>query len=466
MGLFPEAAHIIIGDAVRNQAAQVPQKALAFFHRTDHLSLQDGKIFDRIISVGLDEGFLHVVGPVLAAGLITVFHHHFPGRPVLGRDPPQQFSDKGVVMGSQVLPAHLVHLQTRSFRHGRGIGDTRGFHVTDENGPLPIRHLPAQLSAAQQRGQVLQEHRVHAVPVIDIFRGLPQIGVPERKRLLEHLGEGFLRITGHVRLLGKGNGESAVGRVLQTQLIGSCRRFFQAFHPGSQRLESHVQPHIVTVIGKGSQFLAIQGKRNRCPLGIVAFQDKRTDGKGNRHFQDRRDSPAGFQRPAAGFPGDFPPGLHCNDAVGRDIRKFQQLFGPIAFHLLIMAGHILHALLRGDPGAAGLAPARTVEHADFDAQLTGLLDGRMGNVPPLVGEERNEPFVPSVGGLVADERPRNAHALHGLQVLHDTFLGNLVVQPVPVHGRPDGVRRCLESLLQGRPAGLTGTEKGDGCQRE
>ena len=123
-----------------------------------------------------------------------------------------------------------------------------------------------------------------------------------------------------------------------------------------------------------------------------------------------------------------------------------------------MPFHILHALLRGDPRAAGLTPARTVEHPDLDAQFPGLLHRGMGDVPPRVREQRHR----AVGiplGLVADEGPRDAHALHRLQVLYNTLLGDMIVQPVPVYSRPDGVRRRPESLLQGLPSVIAGTQE-------
>ena len=361
-------------------------------------------------------------------------------------------------MVRDVFPAHLVHLKARPFRNGGRIGDTGRLHVADEHRPLPVRHFPAQLPVFHQAGQVLHGVIVHAVAVIDILRRVPHVGIPQGKWLLEHLGEGFLRIAGQIGHLGEGNRESAVRWILQVQFIGPCRRLRQVFHPGGQRLEAHAQAHVVAVIVEGGHFLPILGKPGRGPLSAVALQDKRTHRERNLHLQGCRNPLAGLERPSPGFSLHGQPGLDGDNPVRRHVRKFQPLFAPIPRHFLEMPFHVLHALFRGDPRAAGLAPARTVEHPDFDAQFPGLLHGGMGNVPPLIGKERHGAIGAALG-LVADESPRDAHALHRLQVLHDALLGDMVVQPIPVYGRLDRVRRRLETLFQGLPRVVAGARK-------
>ena len=204
----------------------------------------------------------------------------------------------------------------------------------------------------------------------------------------------------------------------------------------------------MAVIGERGHVLPVQGETDRCPLFAVTLQDQRTDSERNLHLQDCRDSFAGFEGPGPGITLHRHPGLDRDDPVRSHFRKLQQLFAPVSRHLL--------ALLRGDPRAAGLTPARAVEHPDLDAQFPGLLHRGMGDVPPRVREQRHR----AVGiplGLVADEGPRDAHAFHRLQVLYNALLGDMVVQPVPVYGRPDGVRWRPESLLQGLPSVIAGT---------
>ena len=361
-------------------------------------------------------------------------------------------------MVRDVFPAHLVHLQARPFRDCGGIGDAGRLHVAHKHRPFPVRHFPAELPVLHQDGQVLQGVIVHAVAEIDILRRFPQVGIPQGKRLLEHLGEGFFRIAGHVGHFGKGDGERAVGRVVQLQFIGSRRGFDQVLDPGSQGFEAHVQAHVVAVVGKCGDLLPVQEEAGRGPLFAITFQDQRTDGERHLHLQDCRDSFARFERPGLGIPLHRQPGLDRDDAVRCHIRKRQELLAPVPRHLLEVSLDILHALFRGDPRTAGLAPARAVEHPDFDAQFPGFLHRRMGDVPPRVGKERHGAVGVALG-LVADESPRDAHTFHRLQVLHDALLGDMVVQPIPVHRRPDGVRRRPESLLQGLPTVVAGAQE-------
>ena len=456
--LLPKAAHIVVGHAVRHQAAEVPQEALTLVHRAHDFALQDRKIRDRVVSVGILEDLRHVVGPVLATGLVAVLHDHLPGFAVLRRNAAEKFTHEGVVMPGNVLAAHLVHLQACPFRDGRRIFDAGRFHIAHEHRPLPVGHLPAQFPVLHLVGQVHQEHRIHVIPEIDILRRVPHIGIPQRKRFLEHLGEGFLRIAGHIGLLRERDGERAVGRVLQPDLIGAGRGFHQVLHPRRQRLESHVQAHVVPIVIERRQLLPVQGKPDRRPLLPVALQDERAHGERHRHLQRRRNAFTGFQGPGAGSALHRPPGLDRDDAVGRHVRKRDDLLASVPDNLLILSRDIFHTLLRGDPRPAGLAPARAVEHADFDVQFPSPLHRRVGDVPPLVGKELHG-TVGITLGLVADERPRDAHALHRLQVLDDALLGDVIVQPIPVHSRPDGIRRRLESGFQGLPGVMAGAAK-------
>ena len=189
VGLFPQAVHIVIGDAVGHKAAEVPQETLALFHGVHHKSLKYRQITNRIIAIGIFERRHHIVGPVLAAGLVAVFHHHLPRLAVFGRNTAKQLAHEGVVMLRDIFAAHLVHLQAGTFGSRRGIGDARRLHVAYEHGPPAVRHLPAQLAVFYKACKVLHGKVFHAVPVVHIRWRFPHVGVPHRERILEHLGE-------------------------------------------------------------------------------------------------------------------------------------------------------------------------------------------------------------------------------------------------------------------------------------
>ena len=257
----------------------------------------------------------------------------------------------------------------------------------------------------------------------------------------------------HIGQLRQRNGVSAVGRVFQTQFIGAGQAFREALHPGRQRLETHIQAQVVAIVGKSGDFLSVSLERNGRPLRAVAFQDQAVHREGRLHLQDSRHALAGFQRPGAGSTFQGPVGLDVDDPVQWYVRELQQLFGPVAFHILEMPFHILHALLRLNPGPAGLAPARAVEQADFNPQLPGRLEGLVRNVPPLIGEQRHR-AVGIAFALVSDKRLVDAHPFHSFQVFHHAFLGNVVVHPIPVNGSLHRIRRRAETCFQGLPGAV------------
>jgi hypothetical protein len=109
--------------------------------------------------------------------------------------------------------------------------------------------------------------------------------------------------------------------------------------------------------------------------------------------------------------------------------------------------HLLHAVLRRHPRSAGLAPARGRGDAEFQLLFLRQPCGEAEGVGP-VGTH--------VGQALGDELRRHhlgieilqatqAAARHPVDVLLDSFLGDIPVQPVPPHARTGALRRIVEA---------------------
>ena len=258
VGPFAKAAHIIVGHTVCHQTAEVPQESVALVHASDHNTLQDREIRDWIIPICLLEHFRHIVRPVLASGLVAVFHHHLPGAAVLRGNAANQFSHKSFVVTGQIRFAHLVHFQARSFRNSGGIGDAGALHITGQHRPLPFRHLPDQLSILQPGSQVHHGRRIHAqLGGIGFGRGFPHIVTPQRKRLLVHPGQGFVGIAVHGRSLRQGKDKGIFRRVLHHQLKSLCLLCREGQQVRSQRLEPGIGIVVVAVVFKREHLFPI-----------------------------------------------------------------------------------------------------------------------------------------------------------------------------------------------------------------
>ena len=99
---------------------------------------------------------------------------------------------------------------------------------------------------------------------------------------------------------------------------------------------------------------------------------------------------------------------------------------------------ITHRLLRFHPRTARLAPARTVEDADVDAQFRGGFQCRVHHLPPCFTVEFDGTFARFTvfESDVADKGAVDADPLHRLQIAAYAVGADVVRNPVPVN-------RCL-----------------------
>ena len=261
----------------------------------------------------------------------------------------------------------------------------------------------------------------------------------------------------YYRSLGQGNGKGIFRRILQHQLITGCCLCGQGQQVGCQRFETRIGIVVVAVVFKGQHFFSVGQQFRRGPAGPGAFY---LEGLHRKRLAQTKNLTAflsfpGPEGPGLGLSLDGRIRLNPDNPVFGHFRQCEYLHFPISPDRLEMRFHIFHALLRSYPGAAGLAPARTVEHAQFYIQIGRRLHGGVGYLPPLVREQRHTHIGIIIRRLVTDKSAGNAHPFHGFQVLDNAFLGDIVVQPVPVNGHPDGIRRVLEAFPQRLPGALT-----------
>ena len=84
-----------------------------------------------------------VVSIILRSFLITVTYNHFPGLPVIFRNPSEYLAYKTVVVVFQVLPVPAVYLRAFPVAfYGRGITYARRSHVSTYDFPITLRDIP------------------------------------------------------------------------------------------------------------------------------------------------------------------------------------------------------------------------------------------------------------------------------------------------------------------------------------
>ena len=139
---FPQTAYIIIGDLVGHKPADIPEEPVRHLTASDNHPAEHGNIRSRIIAIDFLEIRDHVVGPILAAGLIAVLHDNLESLPVLSGDPLQDLSEIVVEMVSDVLLAHLVGLKASAFLGSRRIHRSGRKHRCPLDNPLTSRDIP------------------------------------------------------------------------------------------------------------------------------------------------------------------------------------------------------------------------------------------------------------------------------------------------------------------------------------
>ncbi len=140
-----QTADVVIGDLIGHQTAQVPKETIGSILALDDDPFQDRQERNRVIAVFLLEIDKEGVGIVLAAHFVAVHDDYFPRLAVFGRNPPDYFAHKRIEMGSDVLFAHLIDLQSRSFFAGGSVFDAGRLGTHTHNNPVARRSIPGEL---------------------------------------------------------------------------------------------------------------------------------------------------------------------------------------------------------------------------------------------------------------------------------------------------------------------------------
>ena len=107
---------VVVSHGVRHKTSKIPKKARGHILVVHDLSVKNRQIWSGIIVELNLEGIQHTVSPILASGLITVLDNDLQSTSVIFRNSTEQFSDKRVIVKSNVSSVHFVHLKSCGFR--------------------------------------------------------------------------------------------------------------------------------------------------------------------------------------------------------------------------------------------------------------------------------------------------------------------------------------------------------------
>src|SRR3546814_11602394 len=110
-----QTTHIFIGDFVGDKSPHVPQEPVGLILATDHVAVEYRDIRRRVIAKSILKFIREVIGPVLAAGFVAILYRYLKRLPVVGRYPPEDFSEECIEVLDGVLMVHLVHFQSAAF---------------------------------------------------------------------------------------------------------------------------------------------------------------------------------------------------------------------------------------------------------------------------------------------------------------------------------------------------------------
>src|SRR5881275_447474 len=145
-----------------------------------------------------------------------------------------------------------------------------------------------------------------------------------------------------------------------------------------------------------------------------------------------------------------------SDVCSSDLRE-NLLRCVTAFNPLLAPNDFLHALVRLDPGATGLAPARRTCDGFFEAKLVGKRGGIFEGLLPfwrhvhqaLVYELRR-----MQGGIEVLE-PANSDTFHPLEIQPDPLFRDVAIHPVPPDAGFGGGRWIPEAIFKRSRRALT-----------
>ena len=372
-------------------------------------------------------------------------------------------------------------------------------HTRAHDDPAAFGNVPLDVALrVDRRRYVLYRRGVYGVClVVDLGLYGPHVVVPVWQRRLTHLGQRLLGIGCYAWLRRKlrFGYASRLCRRIRHEAEPACRRRGERYRHGSVGIESDIYGGVRTVYRKGGNggICTVDFGLEACAVGCgrgQKFKRKRAgriwpsavEGYGidtaRRQCYARcrvavRDG-SGIVGRKVGLDGSVGTrGILFGRGVGYRTHILEIGGGGLDFGLDVARaldldlcrGKISHRLVWLDPRAARLAPPGRVEDTDLDVEFRGGLERRVEDLPPLVAHHKDVAFgIEPVLSDVADEGAVYAGAFHGVQVTHDTLLGYVARDPIPIYSGlyRFGRRGEVACQLLGRGAG---TSYGH-CRRE
>ena len=360
---FAQTADIVIRNLIGNEAAHIPKETVRLLAAAHHNPAVNGHKGHGVVTVGTLEILNHMVGPVLTAGFVTIFHHNAESLAVLRRNAFQDKSDVIVEVGIDMFLAHLVGFKSAPLDGCRTVHRTGGHHGRAHHHPLPFGHAPGERTVRSHTvGQVDHLRGLHAS--IGIAAGLlaPKVSVPHRMRRLPHLGKRFLGVSLHRRDVRERDALNQAG-FFHVQPILATLRFGQCNDDGSKRIISDIDFPVAAV---GSVFV-----HEQFGFGIEGFLN------GANHQATHLDRLLAAQVNGGSLGEIFQHaelGSGCLQRVGQDLHILSILthIGQTTLEVqgadqsVLDTSQIAHRLRGLHPRTARLAPTGTVEKADLN----------------------------------------------------------------------------------------------------
>jgi hypothetical protein len=151
-GGLVHAADVFGGDAVGDDAAQVPEETLALRGAADDAAAEHGQPGDGVVTELFLETFRQVVAPVLRTHLVAVGDDAGERPAVGGGHAFEELADERVEMLLGELAVHLVHFEAFAFRRGGRVGHAGGGLADALDDPLAGGHVPGEGAVFRELG--------------------------------------------------------------------------------------------------------------------------------------------------------------------------------------------------------------------------------------------------------------------------------------------------------------------------
>ena len=120
------------------------------------------------------------------------------------------------------------------------------------------------------------------------------------------------------------------------------------------------------------------------------------------------------------------------------------LFKWAAVGIELLPDDAPHRLFRFNPRTARLAPARSIEHSQFNTHAVRFFEGVVRRLHPFRAQHIDRVFGTFAQRNIADHGPCDADLGHILQIFGDPLFRDIPIQPVPVAPGFSCFRRLLE----------------------